>query len=184
MNSETNTDIFYKLNTSSQKRIEDSNNFTISSSLFTSSTPSKTNINISDSAYLNKKLMSLHKFVLDSDSMKNSDQTQQGAGSQNMTTDTRDIPINYSESTSISAITPYTSTKEESADNSYSSTSEGESSESVKKNKKKNSQKERKQKNSKKKQFGGKKKKGSVKTYKLKKGSKKDSKKNSKKKSR
>lgn len=132
MNSEINTDIFYKTSNKDKTKSDD---FFISSSLFTSSTPNKQAINeITESAYLNKKLMKIHERVLDSEflpigniskspktaaniiesdsvinnsSITQSQQSVQSGGNKynKYTTETNEIPINYSESTM--SIPPY-----------------------------------------------------------------------------
>lgn len=114
MDSEINTDIFYK---SSKKKAND--DISISSSLFTSITPNNQFRNdLTDSSYLNEKLSNLHNKILESeftttndsytddsytdDSYTNKSSNQSG-GQNYYTTETRDLPINYSES-SVSII--------------------------------------------------------------------------------
>src|SRR5947209_185026 len=80
MNSDFNTDIFYKYNSNltenvrdlNIKSIEDSNNFPLTSSLFTSSTPLDKGKDsllspITESSYLKKNVSKLEKLVRDSD---------------------------------------------------------------------------------------------------------------------
>lgn len=97
-----NTDIFLK---SPKKGISDMN---ISSSLFTESTPSKF-YDVTDSAFITKDLMHIHKKLLDSDlipshseSTNYSQYSQYGAGKNSIGDSTgmstMELPINYSES--------------------------------------------------------------------------------------
>ena len=63
--SSVNKDIFYKTSTKNNKNFDD---ILVSSSLFTTSTPSKRGIDENtESAYMNNKLSKIHKTVLDSD---------------------------------------------------------------------------------------------------------------------
>ena len=115
MNSEINTDIFYKAS-SNKKHYDD---VAVSSSIFTSTTPSKSRINDNtDSAYINNKLRNIHKTINESDFIPHNDSnnnnstntftesiTQQSAGSARYTSETIDIPATYSQSSTV--VTPY-----------------------------------------------------------------------------
>lgn len=131
--SSTNKDIFLKqgdrVNVSEMYSSKKNNSLSVSSSLFTSETP-EGNIDIdellSDSHFLNKKMMDLHRQVLDSDyvvlqSEKSSYELQKGGGESSQsvesekqshsshrseleTSETRHLPINSLES---EVITPY-----------------------------------------------------------------------------
>ena len=114
MNSDINTDIFYKAS-NKKKPVDD---VYVSSSIFTSSTPSKQVPAINDnteSAFINKKLMNIHKNILESDFLPiNNTETDSvkfhsGGKSSKYTSETIDIPINYSESsvTTTTVISPY-----------------------------------------------------------------------------
>lgn len=101
MSSLVNTDIFVK--SSKKNKFDD---ITVNSSLFTTSTPSKMD-DISDSAFMAKSLVSLHKKVLDSDLIptdysESTNYSQYGgkmSSGQSTGLSTMDLPINYSEST-------------------------------------------------------------------------------------
>lgn len=113
-----NTDIFYKVSTKN-KRLNENDNFddvNVSTSLFTTSTPSKQAINnISDSAYLNNKVMKIHKAVLESDFLPIDDDdvstqtyTQSTQAGGKYMTETNAIPMNYADSTY--SMPPYSET--------------------------------------------------------------------------
>jgi hypothetical protein len=100
-----------KFNNIFLKQKSKKNNFddiAISSSIFTSSTPSKKDLmdETTDSAYLTNKIKNVHKKVLDSDFIPyfdNSDitsSTAQYGGNSRYTTETINIPGNYTESSS------------------------------------------------------------------------------------
>lgn len=99
MSSKVDTDIFLKSLT--KDPMEDDIN--VSSSLFTTTTPSKLGKLIpdtTDSAYITKDIIKLHKKILDSDlipeSYSQSHSSQTGGATSAMST--ADLPINYSES--------------------------------------------------------------------------------------
>ena len=151
---EINTDIFYK---ASNKKKSYDENF-ISSSIFTSSTPSKSVINDNtDSSYINNKLRNIHKLVLESDfipidneinntSIKSIQSTQSTQSTQSIqsggnkyTSETIDIPANYSESSSVVSSYSYEHDPNTSTSTSYStSTSESSQTTEIKPKKKQN----------------------------------------------
>jgi len=102
MNStEANTDIFF--HSPQNKNITD-NSFIVSSSLFTTSTPNKQIVNdVSDTSYINNRLMNIHNKIMDTEFLPISNTDIESAsvqsGGQASTTQTRALPINYSEST-------------------------------------------------------------------------------------
>ena len=125
MNSEIKTDIFYKASTPSKGF--DYDDILVSSSLFTSETPDKNTMNdITDSAYLNRRLMKLHKSVFDSDFMPNNITEASQTGGKKTETDR--LPI-ISESTYTASPYEYSS-RSSTSSSSYTSSSETESSSS------------------------------------------------------
>ena len=66
MNStDANTDIFYH---SAQNKNVTDNSFVVSSSLFTTSTPNKQIVNdLTDTSYINNRLMNLHNKIMDTE---------------------------------------------------------------------------------------------------------------------
>ena len=102
MNStEANTDIFF--HSPQNKNITD-NSFIVSSSLFTTSTPNKQIVNdVSDTSYINNRLMNIHNKIMDTEFLPISNTDIESAsvqsGGQASTTHTRALPINYSDST-------------------------------------------------------------------------------------
>src|SRR5438046_160899 len=103
MNSGINTDIFYKVN---KNNIIENDIFS-SSSLFTSLTPNVLNANnISDYKIINDRLNKIYKNVVDQNFIKINEnqnyqnyQNYQKGGNINLTTETMNLPINYSDST-------------------------------------------------------------------------------------
>ncbi|QKF93949.1 hypothetical protein QKU48_gp0491 [Fadolivirus algeromassiliense] len=111
MSSEINKDIFYKASKKNQNKLDD---LIVSSSLFTTSTPSKQVINENtESAYLNSKLMKLQKTVMDSDFLPLETNTDtdsinsQSVGKKRynkLSSETNNLPLN---SATMEMITPY-----------------------------------------------------------------------------
>ena len=105
----SDSDIFYKASKKSK-----ADDIYVDSALFTTSTPSKMD-NITDSAFMTRNLMALHKKILDSDLVPNYSHNNENSSSEStnysyhggakMSTgdstgfSTMDLPINYSEST-------------------------------------------------------------------------------------
>lgn len=104
----TDTDIFVH---SAQNKSMNNNDFVVSSTLFTTSTPNKQIINdLTETSYINTKLMNIHNKIMDSEFLpiSNTDVESASASVQSggaaTSTHTRALPINYSESYDSSSV--------------------------------------------------------------------------------